>query len=68
MASRIVYSGSNPNGRKVVVRYNREYREYTVQFHLKEEYLHRCDYYTDDFGDAIATAQSHLILKENTNG
>lgn len=68
MASHIVYQGSNPNGRKAVVRYNREYKEYIVSFHLKEKNLHHCDYYTDDFGDAVATAQLHLMPKENTNG
>ena len=60
MASRMVYSGSNPDGRKVIVRWNRDYKEYTVQFFIKDEYLSLADYYTDNHEDAILTACNHL--------
>ena len=60
MAARIIYSGSNPDGRKVIVRWNREWCEYIVQFHLKGEYLSLSDYYTSCKDDALATAQAHL--------
>ena len=60
MAARIVYQGSNPNGRKVVVRYHPECKEYVVQFTREYQHLHLCDYYTDNYDDAIATVQLHL--------
>lgn len=60
MAARIVYSGSNPDGRKAIVRWNSEWQEYIVQFFLDGEYLSKADYYTADKADALATAQSHL--------
>ena len=58
--ARIIYSGSNPDGRKVIVRWNNEWQEYIVQFFLNGEYLSLADYYTDNHEDAIATACSHL--------
>ena len=60
MAARIVYSGSSPNGRKVIVRWNNEWQEYIVQFFLNGEYLNLSDYYTTHKGDAMDTAQAHL--------
>jgi len=60
MANRIIYSGSNPNGRSVKVRYSSDWNEYTVQFFLNGEYLHLSDYHTDHKGDAMDTAQFHL--------
>lgn len=60
MANRIVFTGSNPNGNSVKVRWDRDYKEYTVQFFIKGEYLNLADYYTDNHEDAIATAQAHL--------
>jgi hypothetical protein len=60
MANRIIFTGSNPNGRSVKVRWDREWNEYTVQFFLNGEYLHLSDYHTDHKGDAMDTAQFHL--------
>jgi hypothetical protein len=60
MANRIIYSGSNPNGRSVKVRWNAEWQEYIVQFFIKDEYLSLADYYTTHKGDAMDTAQAHL--------
>lgn len=60
MANRIIFTGSNPNGRSVKVRYSSDWNEYTVQFFIKGEYLHLSDYHTDHKGDAMDTAQSHL--------
>lgn len=60
MANRIIFTGSNPNGRSVKVRWDREWNEYTVQFFIKGEYLSLADYYTDNHEDAIATACNHL--------
>lgn len=65
MSSRMVYSGSNPNGRKVIVRWNAEWCEYIVQFFLDGEYLSLCDYHTTDLQDAQHTAQCHLEGKYN---
>lgn len=70
--AKIFYTASNPNGRKVIVRWNSEWNEYIVQFFLKGEYLHLSDYHTTHKGDAMDTAQVHLTMnetqKENTNG
>lgn len=60
MANRIIFTGSNPNGRSVKVRYSSDWNEYTVQFFLNGEYLHLSDYHTDHKGDAMDTAQFHL--------
>ena len=60
MANRIVFTGSNPNGRSVKVSYSSDWNEYTVQFFIKGEYLHLSDYHTDHKGDAMDTAQFHL--------
>lgn len=60
MAARMVYSGSNPNGRKAVVHYHSEYKEFVVQFTREYQHLHLCDYYTDNYEDAVAAAQAHL--------
>ena len=60
MANRIVFTGSNPNGRSVKVRWDREWKEYTVQFFKDGDYLNLSDYYTDNHEDAITTACKHL--------
>ena len=60
MANRIIFQGSNPNGRSVKVRWDRDYKEYTVQFFIEGEYLSLSDYFTDNHEDAITTACSHL--------
>ena len=60
MTNRIIFTGSNPNGRSVKVRYSSDWNEYTVQFFIKGEYLHLSDYHTDHMGDAMDTAQFHL--------
>jgi hypothetical protein len=60
MANRIIFTGSNPNGRSVKVCYSSDWNEYTVQFFIKGEYLHLSDYHTDHKGDAMDTAQFHL--------
>lgn len=60
MANRIIFNGSNPNGRSVKVRWDRDWKEYTVQFFIKDEYLNLADYYTTDHLDAMTTAYAHL--------
>ena len=60
MANRIIFQGSNPNGRSVKVRRDTEWNQYIVQFFIEGEYLHLCDYFTSCKDDAMDTAQSHL--------
>ena len=60
MAARIIFTGSNPNGRSVKVRRDVEWNQYIVQFFIKDEYLHLSDYYTSCKQDAFDTAYSHL--------
>lgn len=56
----IVYQGSNPNGRSVVIRKNIVWDEYVVQFFDGAEYLHICDYFTPHWEDAHQTATLYL--------
>ncbi len=60
MANRIIYRGSNPNGRSVVVRRDTEWNQYIVQFFENGEYLHKADAFTSCKQDALDTAQYHL--------
>lgn len=59
----IVHQASNPNGRSVVIRFDIEWDEYTVQFFENNDYLHLSDYYTPHWDDAHSTAISYLERK-----
>lgn len=56
----IVYQGSNPNGRSVVIRKDIEWGEYVVQFFDGANYLHLSDYFTPQWDDAHSTATLYL--------
>jgi hypothetical protein len=60
MANRIIYRGSNPNGRSVVVRRDTEWNQYIVQFFDGETYLFKADAYATDRVEAFDTAQHWL--------